>query len=452
MTEINMPDLPARLRRVALPLRNAHDLSPLLDAIGDARYILLGEASHGTHEFYTWRCALTKRLVEEKRCAFIAVEGDWPDCYRVNRYVKGYPDAGESATEVLHAFERWPTWMWANREVAELAEWLRAHNEKLPEQERVGFYGLDVYSLWESMEAVIDYLDARDPELAQTARQAYQCFEPYGGNAYAYAKATMMSPESCEEDVVNVLRQLRARMAEYRHDGREAWYNAEQNALIARGAEEYYRAMVRGGPHSWNVRDRHMMETLERLMAYHGEQSRAVVWEHNTHVGDARYTDMADAGMFNLGQLVREEYPGPEQTFLLGFGTHHGTVMAGRGWGAPMERMHVPPAREGSLEDLLHKAVAAPAKTANGDPPNTLMLIFDKYRGGGINGFDTVIDHRAIGVVYNPQAEQWANYVPTVVPRRYDAFIFTDASRALDALHLPADLQEQPPETWPSGM
>jgi len=447
-----MQDPALDLRQAALPLHDTGDLAPLLDAVGDARYVLLGEASHGTHEFYTWRCALTKRLIREKRCAFIAVEGDWPDCYRVNRYVKGYPDSGDSAEEVLRAFERWPTWMWANREIADLAEWLRKHNETLPEKERVGFYGLDVYSLWESMEAVVDYLETLDPQLARDAREAYKCFEPYGGNAHAYARATLMAPRSCEKEVVDVLRKLRARVAEYKDDGREAWYNAEQNALIARGAEEYYRAMVRGGPDSWNVRDRHMMETLERLMAYHGEQARAVIWEHNTHVGDARYTDMAQAGMFNLGQLVREDHPGPEQTFLLGFGTHRGTVMAGREWGAPMERMQVPPAREGSLEDLLHRAVSAPGQTDDGNLPKTLMLIFDNPRNGRIKGLDAVIDHRAIGVVYDPQAERWGNYVPTVVTRRYDAFIFADTSRALDALHFPADMREQPPETWPSGM
>lgn len=447
-----MPDIVAGLRQAALPLRDTGDLTPLLDAIGEASYVLLGEASHGTHEFYAWRCALTKRFVKEKRCAFIAVEGDWPDCYRVNRYIKGYPDSGQSAEEVLHAFVRWPTWMWANREIAELAEWLRQHNATLPAEERVGFYGLDVYSLWESMEAVIDYLETVDPKFARDAREAYECFEPYRGNAYAYARSTLMAPKSCEKEVIAVLSELRAGVAKYEGDGREAWYNAEQNALIARGAEEYYRAMIRGGPDSWNVRDRHMMETLERLMSYHGSQAKAVVWEHNTHVGDARYTDMIDAGMFNLGQLVREGHPGPGQTFLLGFGTHHGTVMAGCEWGAPMERMHVPPARKDSLEDLLHRAVDAPPKTDDAHPPEALTLIFGDRRDGGVAGLDAVIDHRAIGVVYNPRAERWGNYVPTIAPRRYDAFIFTDASRAVDALHFPADLREQPPDTWPSGI
>jgi len=445
-----MPDLVAHLRRAALPLQDKDDLAPLLDAVGNARYVLMGEASHGTHEFYTWRCALTKELIRQKRCAFIAVEGDWPDCYRLNRYVKGYPDCGQSAEEVLQTFDRWPTWMWANREIIELAEWLRRHNESLPQDERVGFYGLDVYSLWESMEAVVGYLESQDPELARDARAAYKCFEPYGGDAHAYARATLMAPRSCEKQVMDVLHKLRARMPEYQEDGREVLYNVEQNALIARGAEEYYRAMVRGGPDSWNVRDRHMMETLERLIAHHGHKARAVVWEHNTHVGDARYTDMEEAGLFNLGQLVREKHPAPGQTFLLGFGTHHGTVMAGYEWGAPMERMQVPPAREGSLEDLLHQACNA-ASDAHEKAWDRLMLIFDGTADGGVPGLDAVIDHRAIGVVYNPRTERWGNYVPSIVPRRYDAFIFVDSSRALDALHLPPDMHQQPPDTWPSG-
>lgn len=447
-----MPNLLSALRQAALPLNGADDLAPLRHAIGDARYVLLGEASHGTHEFYAWRCALTRQLIQEQRCAFIAVEGDWPDCYRVNRYVKGYADSGESAEQVLHAFERWPTWMWANREVVEFVEWLRAHNETLPVAERIGFYGLDVYSLWESMEAVVEYLDTLDPELARAARAAYQCFEPYGRDARAYATATLMAPENCEDEVVGVLRELRSRVVEYQDDAREAWYNTEQNAWIARGAEQYYRAMIRGGPASWNIRDRHMMETLERLMAHHGQRARAIVWEHNTHVGDARHTDMANAGMFNLGQLVRENHPEAGHTFLLGFGTHRGTVMAADEWGAPMQRMRVPPARRGSLEDLLHQVLKSLREATQNKAPDTLMLIFNGTRNGGIPGLDTVLDHRAIGVVYHPEAERWGNYVPSLVPLRYDAFAFMDTSRALDALHWSAHSHEQPPDTWPSGL
>lgn len=440
------------LRQAALPLRSRSDLDPLLAAIGKASYVLLGEASHGTHEFYRWRAEITKRLILDGRCAFIAVEGDWPDCYKLNRYVKGYTDCGDSAEQVLRAFDRWPTWMWANREVAEFAEWLKTHNDGLAPGKRVGFYGLDVYSLWDSMEAVVSYLETVDPAFAQEARRAYLCFEPYGGDPQAYARATAMVPATCEDEAVAVLRRLRSKAPEYRDDGPEAYYNAEQNALIAQGAERYYRAMLHGGGASWNVRDRHMVETLERLMAHHGKNATAVVWEHNTHVGDARYTDMASAGMVNVGQLVREAHPAPGQVFLAGFGTYSGSVIAGAMWGAPMEIMHMPNARKGSLEDMLHRAGALRAAAKGNATLRNLLLLFDGSPDGGVYGMDQPVEHRAIGVVYDPQAERWGNYVPTIVPRRYDAFLFLDETHALQALHLPPDLTAGLPDTWPSGM
>jgi erythromycin esterase len=223
----------------------------------------------------------------------------------VNRYVKGYPDSGKSAREVLEAFDRWPTWMWANEEIVGLVEWLRRHNDGLSEKERAGFYGLDVYSLWESMGAVIEYLERVDPEAVDTARRAYKCFEPYAEDVREYARATAFVPTSCEDEVVEMLSELRNRLPEYQDDP-ESRFSAEQNALVVRGAERYYRAMVRGGSSSWNVRDHHMVETLERLMRHHGPDAKAIVWEHNTHIGDARYTDMADVGMVNVGQLVHE--------------------------------------------------------------------------------------------------------------------------------------------------
>lgn len=441
-------DIAPALRDAALPLESPRDLDPLMRQLRDARFVLLGEASHGTHEFYQWRADITRRLIEEKCCAFIAVEGDWPDCYRINRYIKGYPNAGESAEQVLQAFDRWPTWMWANREIAELAEWLREYNRTRPDMEKVGFYGLDVYSLWDSMAAVVDYLDTIDPKLAASARKAYRCFDPYHDNAQAYARATALAPTSCEDETVAVLQALRDKAPAYLEDGREAYYNAEQNALVARGAEKYYRAMVRGGPMSWNVRDHHMVETLERLAAYHGHASKAVVWEHNTHIGDARFTDMADAGMVNVGQLMREHHAKPGEVRLVGFGTYRGTVRAGYEWGAPMQKMRVPPGRRDSLEDLLHRAGGG---AADRDGRN-LLLTFDGSRDGGIAGFGQQIKHRAIGVVYDPDAERWGNYVPTVAPRRYDAFLFIDRSRALDALSVSPEADPDPPETWPSGM
>src|ERR1051325_1337233 len=428
------------LRRAARPLGSARDLDPLMERIGDARFVLLGEASHGTSEFYTWRTDLSQRLIAERGFSFIAVEGDWPDCYRVNRYVRGVPDAGTSAEEVLHAFERWPTWMWANREVIDLAEWMREFNRtRMPEQ-RVSFYGLDVYSLWDSMRAVTDYLQRIDPQLAAQARTAYNCFEPFAEDAQEYARATALVPTSCEDEAVAVLKTLRSRAPEYREDGREGYFNAEQNALVARNAELYYRTMVRGGPTSWNVRDRHMVETLNRLVKHHEPGAKAIVWEHNTHIGDARYTDMMRAGMVNVGQLVREAHE-DEGVVLVGFGTHHGSVIAAQEWGLPMERMTVPPARQGSLEQRLHDAGVVQA-----------LLLFDGSDDGGIPGLDEPLAHRAIGVVYDPRRERWGNYVPTIVPRRYDAFMYIDATTAVDPLHMPVTIGGELPETYPSGL
>ena len=426
--------------RRALPLADPADLDPLIERIGDAAYVLLGEATHGTSEFYEWRAALSRRLIEERGFSFVGVEGDWPDCYRVNRYVKSYADSGDSAREVLHAFERWPTWMWANREVAEFAEWLRDHNRRLSPERQAGFYGLDVYSLWESMHAVVGYLESVDPALARTARTAYGCFEPYAEDAQQYARATAIVPTTCEREAVAVLGALRRKATEYSEDGRDAFFNAEQNALVAKNAELYYRTMVRGGPTSWNVRDSHMVETLERLMVHHGPMAKAIVWEHNTHIGDARFTDMARGGMFNVGQLVRQEHDA-DDVVLVGFGTHRGTVVAGEEWGAPMRRMRVPPAREGSFEHALH--------LADGDD---MLLLFNGTDDGGITGLEEPIGHRAIGVVYDPRHEHWGNYVPTIVPRRYDAFIHIEETVGVDALHMPVLVDGEPPETFPSGM
>ena len=431
------PALLAEIESLARPLKTADDLDPLMEQIGDSRYVLLGEASHGTSEFYTWRTAISKRLIEEKGFSFIAVEGDWPDCYTVNRYVKWL--AGDSAEEVLHAFSRWPTWMWANREVVELAEWMRAHNAGLPADRQAGFYGLDVYSLWESMHAVLEYLERLDPQLARNARRAYSCFEPYEEDAQEYARATVLVPTSCEKETVQILSQLRARAPEFRDDGPDAYFNAEQNALVARNAELYYRTMVRGGPGSWNVRDNHMVETLNRLMTQHGPRAKAIVWEHNTHIGDARFTDMARSGMVNVGQLVRQEHE-REGVVLAGFGTHRGSVIAGGEWGAPMEKMRVPEAREGSYEHAMHRARI-------GDS----LFLFPKGEPDETTHLREVRGHRAIGVVYDPRTEHWGNYVPTILPGRYDAFIYVEETKAVDPLHMAVLVDGEVPETFPSG-
>ncbi len=428
-----------RMARIAHPLSGADDLGPLLERIGDSRVVLLGEASHGTSEYYTWRHRITERLVREKGFSFVAVEGDWPDCYALNRYVKGWKDSGASARDVLHAFERWPTWMWANEEVVALGEWMRKHNDRCPEDRKAGFYGLDVYSLWESMRSVTDYLERVDPEAAKQARRWYGCFEPYRDDAQDYAWATALVPTTCEQEVVTTLATLRQRGPQYREDGRESFFDAEQNALVARNAERYYRTMVRGGPGSWNVRDTHMMETLERLMEHHGLDAKAIVWEHNTHVGDARFTDMARAGMVNVGQLARQRW-GDDGVTIVGFASHRGSVIAGDEWGAPMEAMEVPPARADSWEAILHDAGGG----------RDALWIFDEL--GEDEEAEEPRGHRAIGVVYDPRREAYGNYVPSILTLRYDALLFIDESHALRPLHYPAHDDGEPPETFPSGM
>lgn len=438
--EESIPDQLLRaVQARSLPLEDDYTLDPLIDRIGDSHFVLLGEASHGTADYYSWRARISERLIREKGFSFIAVEGDWPDCYRVNRYVKGYADAGANAQEVLHAFERWPTWMWANEEVAELAESLRQHNALLPDEKKVGFYGLDVYSLWDSLYQVMGYLHRLSPlSLEGAVRQVYRCFEPYGEDVQSYARATALVPATCEKEVVELLRELRAQALTIRRADPEAYFVAEQNAIVLKNAEAYYRAMVRPGPESWNIRDHHMVQTLERLMRHHGAGARAIVWEHNTHIGDARYTDMADEGMVNVGQLVRERH-GDQGVVLVGFGGGQGRVIAGAAWDAPMEKMRVPEARVGSWENVLRQA-----------SDSRQLLIFDPEEKD-----PTMVQprgHRAIGVVYHPAYEHLGNYVPTVLPHRYDAFLFFPETHALHPLHMPAHDEHEVPETYPSGM
>jgi erythromycin esterase-like protein len=439
---IESPDetraLQDRVAAKARPLHEPSDLDALVNRIGEARYVLLGEASHGTHEYYTWRMVLSQRLIKEKGFSFVAVEGDWPDCNRVNRFARGLMDSSECAREVLYAFDRWPTWMWANEEVVELVSWLRQHNERLAQDERVGFYGLDVYSLWDSLYRVMAYLHRSRPELLPAARRAFECFEPYGEDVQYYAQATQWVDRSCEDEVVRLLAELHKSGKRFSQDDREEQFDAEQNALVVKNAEHYYRTMVRGGPESWNIRDRHMTETLERLVHHCGPQAKAIVWEHNTHIGDARHTDMADDGMVNVGQLVRESHAA-EDVVLVGFGSNFGSVIAAGAWEAPFERMSVPPGQPGTWEDVLHDP---------GSPDK--FLIFDEDDRSG--PMAKMRGHRAIGVVYHPEYES-GNYVPSVLPRRYDALLFLDETQALHPLHEVQPREEgEVPETFPTGV
>ena len=399
----------------AYPLESTDDLDVLIKDIGEARYVLLGEASHGTSEYYTWRAEISKRLIEEKGFDIIAVEGDWPDLYRLNQYIRGSSENGASAEEVLGKLNRWPTWMWANEEVADFGEWIRTHNQEQSQGQQVGFYGLDVYSFWNSMEEVITYLENTNPDAAERAREAYNCLEPFMQDEWTYAQAKASGEVDCADELSSVLEMVEQQMSNAPQDD-EAAFNAFQNALVAVNAERYYATAVKSNAESWNIRDRHMMQTINNLTEQYGEDSKIIIWEHNTHVGDARATSMANAGMVNVGQLVREEH-GEEGVYIVGFGSYSGTVMAASSWGVERKVMNVPNARPGSWEALLHAE----------DPADKIIFLEELEDKAP---FNEVLGHRAIGVVYNPNAEE-GNYVPSILPERYDAFIFIDHTHAL---------------------
>lgn len=414
-------------------LKSSADLDPLIERIGNVHYVLLGEASHGTHEYYTWRSAITRRLIGEKGFNLIAVEGDWPDCYLLNRYIKGFDKEHNEVVDILESFDRWPTWMWANWEVAALIEWLKEKNTGFDQQHKIGFYGLDVYSLWQSMETMLHYLEQTDPHAAELAKNAMQCFEFFDQDARTYAREWQSAAVSCREHVIKLLQQIINKAPVYDHDSETA-LNIEQNAYIAVNAESYYRNLSGFEENTWNLRDTHMVDTLNRLTNFYGEEARAIVWAHNTHIGDARFTNMKDAGMINIGQLVREQR-GQNDVVLVGFGSYEGTVIAGKNWHAPMEVMNMPAAKKNSIERLLHDESAQ----------NKLFLLDGQYKD---ERFEHPMAHRAIGVVYHPLHEKHRNYVPTILNARYDAFIYLDKTRALYPLQIEPDRYKMP-ETYP---
>jgi len=413
------------------PLGGPGDFDLLLDRIGGARVVMLGEASHGTYDYYRLREQLTRRLISECGFSFVAVEGDWPDCDRVHRSVIDVPRADPDPQIALLRFARWPTWTWANAEVARFCRWLKAWILEQTESARAGFHGFDVYSLWESMQAILDYLGEEDPAGLEAAEEAYRCFEPYGNSVEEYGLASRFVSARCEDEVVRLLARTRGQAM---HDGAGS-FAAWQNAEVVAGAERYYRTMVNGGPQSWNIRDTHMADSLDRLLDHYGPDARAVVWAHNSHIGDARATDMAEAGLLNLGQLGRERH-GDGSVVLVGFGSFQGNVIAAPRWGGPSEAMLVPAARPGSVEDRLHAEL-----------PEQALLVFD---GGGPGWLTEPVDHRAIGVVYAPSFEAWGNYVPTRLGERYDAFIWCDQTTALHPL--PAQPAAGELEAYPAGV
>jgi erythromycin esterase-like protein len=436
------------MRQRAHPLTGAAaDYDPLLERIGEARFVLLGEATHGTHEFYRERAEITKRLIAEKAFTAVAVEADWPDAYRVTRYVRGAGD-GTNAVDALAGFQRFPTWMWRNVDVLHFLRWLRAHNEALrADAQRVGFYGLDLYSLRSSIAEVLAYLDKVDPEAAQRARYRYACFDHFGEDpqAYGYAASFDLSAP-CEGEVINQLVELRRRAAEYAtRDGRVAadeYFYAEQNARLVKNAEEYYRAMFQGRISSWNLRDRHMAETLDALVTHletQAQRPKVVVWAHNSHLGDARATQMGAAGELNLGQLVRQRYG--DEAVLIGFTTYHGTVTAASAWGGPAEHKRVRPARRDSYEVLFHDLGL----------PRFLLMVGD--------GDDALRElqqprlERAIGVIYLPEAERVSHYFEARLAEQFDALLHFDDTRAVEPLERTAEWERgRAPDTFPSGL
>ncbi|ETP67426.1 Erythromycin esterase homolog [Planococcus glaciei] len=408
----------------AQPFDSPADLAPIIEAIGDAKIVMLGEASHGTSEFYTIRAELSKRLIREKGFTLIAVEGDWPSSQQVNRFIKGYGHGGKTAREVLQAFTRWPTWMWANEEIAAFIDWLKLHNEK--SETKTGFYGIDIYSLWESMDEVVHYLAHTNPAGAdlELAKKAFSCFEPFNREPEGYAISSANFSTVCVDEVSKLLASIRANEEHYR-DEQECGLNLEINALVTKNAEDYYRAMVKSGEISWNIRDEHMVEAINEVRDYHGQDAKIIIWEHNTHIGDARATDMRNDGMLNVGQVLREQNR-PEDVFAVGFGTYEGTVIASQAWGVPYEVMAVPPARVNSWEEILHRT-----------GPHDKYLLFDS---GNFTSFDRWTGHRAIGVVYNPEHEAHGNYVPSRIASRYDAFVFIDRTKALVPLEVKSSI------------
>jgi erythromycin esterase-like protein len=420
------------------------DYDGLLDAIGSSSLVLIGEASHGTHEFYRERARITRRLIEEKGFRAVAVEADWPDAYRVNRYLHGAPDDAD-AEEALRGFRRFPTWMWRNAEVLDFLGWLRAHNEHRSVAERVSFFGLDVYSLFSSVEAVIAYLERLDPAGAERARERYSCFEQFGGEqAYGRAAALGVSA-TCERGVVEQLLELQRNADAYlRRDGvaaEDEQFCAEQNARVVAGAESYYRSMFGAAASSWNLRDRHMAETLEHLrdhLARHGTPAKLVVWEHNSHLGDARMTEMSRRGELNVGQLVRERHR--DDAFLVGFTTYAGTVTAASDWGGPAERKRVRPALEGSWEELLHQ-VPAERFWLDLRAPETVEALGEPRL------------ERAIGVIYRPETELQSHYFSADLPSQFDAVIHIDETRAVEPLERAAGWERgELPETYPTAL
>ncbi|TFG87630.1 MAG: protein-L-isoaspartate(D-aspartate) O-methyltransferase [Chromatiales bacterium] len=411
------------------------DLEPLLRRIGDARVVLLGEATHGTSEFYRMRDRISRALIERKGFSFVAIEGDWPDAARVDHYVRH----AEYPPSEWTAFARFPVWMWRNREVRSFVDWLREHNSGLEAPRRTAFHGLDLYSLYSSIQSVLDYLDEVDPHTARIARFRYGCLTPWQADPATYGHAALTGAyRSCEEQVVSVLTELMQKEQAYAvHDG-ERFLDAMQNAQLVKNAERYYRIMYYGSRASWNLRDQHMFETLTNLLKHHGPTSKGIVWAHNSHVGDAAATEMSKRGEFNIGQLCRAQFG--DGAYAIGFGTNSGTVAAASDWDGPMQTKSVRPALDESYERLCHEA----------GEPNFLLSLRHPGSASLRSGLLKARLERAIGVIYRPETELQSHYFQAVLPRQFDEYIWFDESSAVT----PLATQEVKamPDTYPFGL
>jgi len=407
-----------------------------------ASVVLIGEASHGTHEFYAMRAALTRQLIEAHGFRAVALEADWPDTFRAHRYASGRSDDA-NADEALADFRRFPTWMWRNEVMRDFVEWLADFNRQQPIAEVAGLFGLDLYSLHASIQAVLAYLDRVDPEAATRARARYGCFEYFGDNPQGYGVAVTHGADSCEDEAVAQLVELRREALRLPVVGGqssdEEFFSAEQNARLVMNAERYYRAMYRGRGSTWNLRDTHMADTLEALRErMPGASEGIVVWAHNSHLGDARATEMSSRGEINLGQLARERFG--RTVFNIGFSTYDGTVTAANDWDAPTECKRVRPGLEGSYERLFHE----------GSGDSFWVDLADREVAHALEGPKL---QRAIGVIYRPQTERWSHYFEARLPRQFDVHIHIDRTQALRPLDRFAGWDEgEPPETWPNTL
>lgn len=411
------------------------NLEPLLARIGDARVVLLGEATHGTSEFYRMRENISRELIDRKGFNFIAIEADWPDAARIDRYVR---HAGHRSAR-WSAFARFPAWMWRNQETRKFVDWLRARNTGLPKHERVALHGLDLYSLYNSIHSVIAYLEQVDPATAEVARRRYACLTPWQSNPASYGYVALNDQyRSCEREVVSMLSDLLIAEQRYAAQDGEHFLDAVQNARLVANAERYYRKMYYGSRASWNLRDSHMFETLQNLLNFYGPRSKAIVWAHNSHIGDCRATEMSRRGEHNIGQLCREEFGAG--AYLVGFGTHSGHVAAASDWDGPMEVKQIRPSMAGSYERLCHDAGCA----------NFLLPLRNPKSEQLIEDLSKPRLERAIGVIYRPETELQSHYFQAVLPRQFDEYIWVDQSSAVSPLT--TEVIEGLPDTYPFGL